>query len=256
MENKHKKINVGGLFFDNVTLDEALLLIEEKLEKNKTKKTELVALANQDIINQVRKVAGLTTDKINKNSFLILPDGFSIVLASRLLGTSLKERVAGPDLMESLLAFSNKKGYKSFFLGAKENVSYALCERVKKRFPKLKISGRYSPPFGNFSKKENDKMIAMINRSKADFLWVSFGCPKQEKWILDNIEKIKVPLSFGIGAAFDFLSGSLLRAPKVIRKLKLEWLYRLMQEPKRLWKRYFYGGLGFLFIILKQKFFR
>ena len=85
-------------------------------------------------------------------------------------------------------------------------------------------------------------MIKLINKSKADFLWVSFGCPKQEKWIIDHTDKINVPLSFGIGAAFNFLSGELKRAPLIIQNLKLEWFHRLINEPGRLWKRYFIGG--------------
>jgi N-acetylglucosaminyldiphosphoundecaprenol N-acetyl-beta-D-mannosaminyltransferase len=97
-------------------------------------------------------------------------------------------------------------------------------------------------------------MIKLINKSKADFLWVSFGCPKQERWIIDNINNINVPLSFGIGAAFDFLSGNVKRAPKIIQEMKLEWFYRFLQEPGRLWKRYFIGGIGFAEAIIRQKF--
>jgi N-acetylglucosaminyldiphosphoundecaprenol N-acetyl-beta-D-mannosaminyltransferase len=197
----------------------------------------------------------LNHKKINDGSFLIIPDGNSIVYAAKFLGTPLKERVAGPDLMEKFIEIAAYKGYKNFFLGAKEGVAKNMSEIFLKKYPKLKISGIYSPPFGDFLKRENEKIINMVNKSKSDILWVSFGCPKQEKWILDFKEKLNVPISVGIGAAFDFLSDRIKRAPKVMQKLKFEWFYRFLQEPLRLWDRYFIGGFRFIRIILKQKYF-
>ena len=129
-----------------------------------------------------------------------------------------------------------------------------MSEILLKKYPKLKISGIYSPPFGKFSEQENKKIIGMINKSKTDVLWVSFGCPKQEKWILENKEKLNVSISAGIGAAFDFLSGRVKRAPKIIQRLKLEWFYRFLHEPYRLFERYFIGGFKFAKIIIKQKY--
>jgi N-acetylglucosaminyldiphosphoundecaprenol N-acetyl-beta-D-mannosaminyltransferase len=184
---------------------------------------------------------------------MMLPDGHSIVVASRLLGDPLKQRVAGPDLIYEFMKKSNDKKYSNFFLGAKDGVAKKMVDRFLKKFPDIKIAGIYSPPFGDFTKKENDKMINMINKAKPDVLWVSFGCPKQEKWILDNLDRIKVPVSAGVGAAFDFHSGEIKRAPVFVQKVKLEWFYRLLQEPKRLWRRYLIGGFNFLFIIINQK---
>jgi N-acetylglucosaminyldiphosphoundecaprenol N-acetyl-beta-D-mannosaminyltransferase len=248
------KINIGGLLFDNLNMNEAIAAIEKKIKKHKKEKSFSIALANQDILNRIKDVSGLNAESMNNNFSLILPDGFSIVAASKLLGTPLKERVAGPDLMKKMIEVSAKKGYKNFFLGAKDEVSISLCLSFSKKYPDLKIAGRYSPPFGEFSKSENEKIISMVNKSHADILWVSFGCPKQEKWILEHLEKINIPVTFGIGAAFDFLSGNVKRAPLILQKLNLEWFYRLLQEPARLWKRYFNGGINFLRVIFKQKF--
>ncbi len=259
---KNKKINIGGILFSNVTMQETLELIEKKIieyknsnknsNKNIKKSTNFLCVANQDIINQSKKIKELTYDNINK-AFLIIPDGYSIIYASKFLCNPLKERIAGPDLMNEFILISNKKKYKNFFLGSTKEVLNKMIENFNKKYNQLKISGYYSPPFGEFSKKENNKIITMINNSKTDILWVSFGCPKQEKWILDNLNHLHVPVSIGIGAAFDFHSELKKRAPKFIRKLKLEWFYRLLQEPKRLWKRYLFGGFSFLKIILKQK---
>jgi N-acetylglucosaminyldiphosphoundecaprenol N-acetyl-beta-D-mannosaminyltransferase len=254
--NNLKKINIGGLFFDNVNMSEAINLMEKRINEYKGRESSLLCVANQDIINKVKIIRDLTFKRINEGSFLIIPDGNSIVYASKLLGTPLKERVAGPDLMERFIEVAANKGYRNFFLGAKEGVAWKMGESFLKKFPNLKISGIYSPPFGDFSKNENEKIINMVNKSKSDILWVSFGCPKQETWILNYKEKLNVPISAGIGAAFDFLSGRVKRAPKIIQKLKLEWFYRFLQEPFRLWERYFIGGFRFIKIIIQQKYSR
>lgn len=256
MKTKYlNKVNVGGLLFDNVDIDEAVKLIEKRIKNYKNKGTSLLCAANQDIINRIRNSGDFNSQKINSGSFLIIPDGYSIVYASKFIGTPLKSRVAGPDLMEKFIEKASEKGYKNFFLGAKKGVSKKMSDILLKKYPGLKICGIYSPPFGEFTVRENEKIISLVNKSKADVLWVSLGCPKQEKWILENKERLNVPVSAGIGAAFDFLSGNIRRAPKIIQRLRLEWFFRFLQEPSRLWERYFIGGFMFMRTILKQKFF-
>lgn len=254
--NNFRKINIGGLFFDNFDLNEVIYLMEKRIREYKENHTLLVCAANQDIINKSQFPGKLSSKLINEGSLLIIPDGYSIVFASKFLGTPLKERVAGPDLMEKFIEVSSKKGYKNFFLGAKEGVAQKMKENFLKKYPNLNVSGVYSPPFEEFSDNDNKKIIEMVNESKSDVLWVSFGCPKQEKWILENKDKINIPISAGIGAAFDFLSGNIKRAPKIMQKLRLEWFYRLFKEPFRLWERYFFGGFKFMKIIIKQKYFK
>lgn len=253
--NKSDKVNIGGLFFDNVNLDEAINIMEKRIKEYNGKETLLLCVANQDVINRLKFFNGYGSQKINNGSFLIIPDGYSVIYAAKFLGIPLKERVAGPDLMEKFIKVASDKCYKNFFLGAKEGVADKMSNIFLKKYPGLKISGIYSPPFGEFSKDENEKIINMVNKSSPDILWVSFGCPKQEKWILENREKLNVPISVGIGAAFDFLSGSIKRAPKIVQRLRMEWFYRFLQEPSRLWRRYFIGGFKFAKIIIKQKYF-
>ena len=248
------KINICGILFDNVTMDQAISAMEEKIKNHKNNESSgFLFVANQDIINRMQKIKELTLDGLNE-AFLTIPDGYSIVYAAKFLKTPLKERVTGPDLMEKFMELSNSKSYKHFFLGAKEGVGQKLKDNFLAKYPQIKIVGVYSPPFcDEFSIEENQKIIDMINNSYADVLWVSFGCPKQEKWILQNKDKIKTPISVGIGAAFDFHSGNLKRAPKWVQNLRMEWFYRFLQEPKRLWKRYFVGGFNFLTLLLKEK---
>lgn len=248
-----EKINICGLDFANITLKEGIELIKERLKNREIKKSDFIIVANQDIINKKRFISTLNDENLNK-AYLITPDGYSIIYAARILGYKLKERVAGPDLMEGVIELSAEKGYSNFFLGAKEGVADKMVDNFKKKYPDLKIAGIYSPPFcEKFSEMENNKIILMINNSNCDILWVSFGCPKQETWIIENINKLKVPLVIGIGAAFDFYANTLKRAPKFIQKLRLEWFYRFLQEPKRLFKRYFIGGFQFLNLVLKHK---
>jgi N-acetylglucosaminyldiphosphoundecaprenol N-acetyl-beta-D-mannosaminyltransferase len=250
------KVNVGGILFDNVNMNEAVNIMENKIIQyslDKHNNNSLLLVANQDILNKIDKLDGLTLGNLNK-SFLIVPDGNSIIIASRILKTPLKERVAGPDLMDEFLKNTQLKNYTHFFLGSKDEVLIKLKENLLLKYPELKIIGSYSPPIcKSFSDEENNKIINMINNVKPDVVWVSFGCPKQESWIIKNYLSINVPILAGIGAAFDFHSGNLKRAPKWMRALKIEWFYRLIQEPKRLWKRYFLGGINFIKIILKQK---
>ncbi|MCH5150581.1 MAG: WecB/TagA/CpsF family glycosyltransferase [Spirochaetales bacterium] len=249
-----ERINVGGLLFDNVNMREALMQVQEKIEHSQlcTEESSLLMAANQDIFNHVGKYKNLSLDRLNR-AFLIIPDGYSIILGAKYLGTPLKERVAGPDLMNEFMVVSAQKGYRNFFLGAAEGVAAKMAENFLAKYPDLQISGVYSPPFGDFSEEEKSKIKNMINESNSDVLWVSFGCPKQEWWILEHEAELNVPVIAGIGAAFDFHSGNKKRAPLFLQKLKLEWLFRLLQEPARLWKRYFVGAKTYLGLLRKQK---
>ena len=248
------KVNVGKILFDNLTMSEVIQKTDHYLKNfdPSNDKSEFIVVANQDSITKIGKQLDATS--IN-NSFITIPDGASIILASKILKTPLKERVAGPDFMIKMMELSNNNGYKQFFLGSTAEVIDAMKKKLVEKYPNLNIVDSYSPPFvKSFDDIENDKMLDKINNSNCDCLWVSFGCPKQENWIIKNIDRLKVPLAIGVGAAFDFHSGRTKRASLFMQKIGIEWVFRLFQEPKRLWKRYLIGGVSFLIIILKQKF--
>lgn len=249
-----ERIDVGGLLFDNVNMAEALERVESKITQPDlfAQDSALLMAANQDIFNHIGIYKNLSLERLNR-SFLIIPDGYSIVVGAKYLGTPLKERVAGPDLMSEFMTISQQKGYRNFFLGAADGVAAKMAENFLAKYPKLQISGIYSPPFGEFSEEEKRKIENMINESKSDVLWVSFGCPKQEWWILENEANLMVPVIAGIGAAFDFHSGNKKRAPLFMQKLRLEWLYRLFQEPGRLWKRYLGGAKTYFKVLRRHK---
>lgn len=246
-------IDIGGVLFDNVNMAEAVAIVEDRIKSNSKGRTDkLLLVANQDILNRVGKYKDLTLDDLN-SSFLTIPDGYSIVYGAKFLGYKMKCRVTGPDLMDKILSLSPKNGYKHFFLGAAPMVAQTMADNFTNKYRGVSIVGVYSPPFGEFSEDENNKIISMINSSKADIVWVSFGCPKQEWWIAKIGVLLEAPVVAGVGAAFDFHSGNKKRAPLFIQKMRLEWFYRMMQEPKRLWARYMEGGIGYIKILFRQK---
>jgi exopolysaccharide biosynthesis WecB/TagA/CpsF family protein len=150
----------------------------------------------------------------------------------------LPERVAGSDLVPKLLAEAAAHDWSVFFLGGRENVLEQAVRNVQLQHPSLRIAGSYSPPFAPLDKMDHEGINARIRAARPDILLVSFGCPKQEKWIARNCDSHGVPVSIGVGATIDFLAGAVRRAPTWMRHSGLEWVFRLAQEPRRLLKRY------------------
>lgn len=190
-----------------------------------------------------------------QNADILLPDGTGIVLAAKILGINLTERVAGSDLFLGLSEKANMNGgLKYFFLGSTEEVLEKITDRMAKEFPNIRICGVLSPPFKpEFTESDDRDMIEQINKAKPDVLWVGMTAPKQEKWIYKNKDNIDVPIMGAIGAVFDFYAGTVKRSPDWACKMGLEWLPRLLREPKRLFKRNFVSSPLFLLMVLKTK---
>ena len=189
------------------------------------------------------------------NADLITPDGVGVVMASKILHGSLKERVTGSDIFWGLSELLNRiqKG-RYFFLGSTEMVLARIIENMSKEFPGINVVGTYSPPFkSEFSDDDNNKMINTINAANPDVLWVGMTAPKQEKWIYDNKDKLNVKFIGAIGAVFDFYAGTVERSHPVFQHMGLEWLPRLIKEPKRLWRRNFISNPVFMFRVLRQR---
>jgi len=184
---------------------------------------------------------------------LVLADGTSLVWSSRFLGCRLPERIAGPDLMESFCEEANVKAYRFFFFGCTPDVLEDLTRTVQHRWPHILIAGSFAPPIAEtFSAPENERMIENINSAKPDVLWVGMSSPKQDFWIAQNLRRLKVPISIGVGAAFNFISGNVRRAPLWAQQRGLEWLWRLIQEPRRLWRRYLTCNAAFARLIMQE----
>jgi N-acetylglucosaminyldiphosphoundecaprenol N-acetyl-beta-D-mannosaminyltransferase len=188
---------------------------------------------------------------------LVTPDGAGIVLASRLLGGTIRERVTGSDIFLELSIHFNKhqpdqRSY--FFLGASDATLQTIREKLANDYPHIRFAGGYSPPFKpEFSVEDDERMITTINAAKPDVLWVGMTAPKQEKWIMRNRDRLEVGFIGAIGAVFDFYAGNVKRSHPVFQRLGLEWLPRLLQEPRRLWHRNVVSTPVFLAKVLAQR---
>ncbi len=236
-------------YIDNLTAKEAKDVVDKMIQEGGN---HYVVTPNTDIVVKMQDDEKLL--QICKNADLILTDGQIVVKLSKKLGTPIKERVAMTDFVWDVFDLAIEKNYKVFLFGGKEEVLKKATESIRTKCPDLNIVGSYSPPFGF----ENDaEQLATANEririSNADILIVFLGCPKQEKFIYDNMNKYNVPISFTMGGCVDFIAGGVKRAPMWMQKVGLEWFYRFLQEPKRMFKRYFVDDMRIFGLVLKYR---
>jgi N-acetylglucosaminyldiphosphoundecaprenol N-acetyl-beta-D-mannosaminyltransferase len=189
---------------------------------------------------------------VQNNAAMALPDGAPLSGYCRLKGIRRAKRVTGPDLMGEIFKVSSAKGYRHFFYGSKQKTLEDMKKRVLELYPDLNIVGMYSPPFRDLTKDEDEEIVRMINDAKPDFVWIGLGAPKQEIWMARH-KGIIEGVMIGVGAGFDYYAGNIKRAPWLMQVLYLEWLYRLMQDPRRLWKRYVTTNVKFVQLIITQQ---
>lgn len=182
---------------------------------------------------------------VQNGGIMAIPDGGPLSSVGRKRGFKEMKRTTGPSYMEEILKASAKKGYRHYFYGSTEQTLEKLRKVLEQDYPGIQIAGMYSPPFRKLTKEENVKIIESINETDSDFIWVGLGAPKQEKWMAEHQGKIN-GFMVGVGAAFDYLAGNIDRAPMWMQKANLEWLYRLMQDPKRLISRYWHTNTRFI----------
>lgn len=231
--NTVPSIAILGVPFANLTKADAVSEIVRMIGSGKP---HYLATANVDFL--VKATHDVELRRILNDADMVVCDGTPLLWVSRLLGNPLPERIAGADLVPTLIQVAEQKGYRVFFLGGSPEVSAKATANLKVQFPRLEIAGSYSPPSSPLLEMQHGEMIARIRAAKPDILFVSFGCPKQEKWISMNYRKMGVPVSVGVGATIDFLAGKFSRAPIWMQRCGLEWIYRLVQEPRRLFYRY------------------
>lgn len=228
----------------NLTMDETLKEVEELIKNRQV---------TQHVVINAGKVVLMSKDEnlkeIVQNCPIINADGQSIVWASKLLKKPLPERVAGIDLMEELIKKSSEKGYGIYFFGAKEEVVTSVIDIYKEKYPNLKVSGYRN---GYFKEDDVKDIVNDMRNSNADILFVAFSSPKKEYFLAENIENINIPFCMGVGGSFDVVAGKTKRAPEWMQKVGLEWFYRFLQEPGRMWKRYLVGNTKFGVLTLKE----
>jgi N-acetylglucosaminyldiphosphoundecaprenol N-acetyl-beta-D-mannosaminyltransferase len=244
------KTRIWGVDFDRLTMLEAIDLADQVIQQ---RHPEYFITANLNYLMLTEQHPELLD--VNDRCKCMLADGNPIVRRSQWTDNPLPCRVAGADMIVELARLSAEKGYRIFFLGGAPGVADRAALALKERFSQLQIAGTYSPPFRQLSSEENNQMFQRIRDAKTDILLVAFGQPKGELWIYENLESIDVPLSIQLGASFDFLAGTAVRAPEVWQRFGLEWLYRALSDPKRLIPRYGQNALflaGLLFGDIKE----
>jgi N-acetylglucosaminyldiphosphoundecaprenol N-acetyl-beta-D-mannosaminyltransferase len=240
-------VAILGVPFDSVTTAETIDIVERMIESGEP---HYVATANVDFLVQAARDVELR--RILFDAHLVLCDGTPLLWASRLLGNRLPERVAGSDVVPLLLKEAAEKGYGVYFLGAEPEVAAQAVAKLREQSPALRVVGHHSPPFKPLVEMDHEEIIKRIQAAKPDLLFVGFGCPKQEKWINMHYQRLGVPVCVGVGGTIDFLAGHRRRAPMWMRQAGVEWIYRMAQEPRRLFKRYCTDLWHFGGAILKQ----
>lgn len=191
--------------------------------------------------------------KIQNGGIMAIPDGGPLSTVGRWRGYKKMSRITGPDFMGEIFRISAQKGYRHFFYGSTESTLSKLSENLEKNYPGICITGMYSPPFASLTYEENNIIERMINEMVPDFIWVGLGAPKQEIWMREHQGKLK-GFMVGVGAGFDYYAGNISRAPGWMQRSNLEWLYRLIQEPGRLFKRYWHTNTKFIWeTVVKRK---
>lgn len=181
------------------------------------------------------------------NANLVVADGVGVTMMSRLAKVTVGPRISGHDYFRAILgAIEQRGGGRVFFFGSSEHVLGLIADKFSRDYPSLTLCGTLSPPYGEWSNEQNDEMIAVINAARPDVLWVGMTAPKQEKWVEANRERLDVPVIGSIGAVFDFYAGTYPRAPAWMCKYGIEWLYRLLKEPRRMWRRNFISSPVFV----------
>jgi N-acetylglucosaminyldiphosphoundecaprenol N-acetyl-beta-D-mannosaminyltransferase len=245
-----RKVLIGDIPIDILTMEETVRLIGQKLREEPLDQI-VISGVNAHFVNLARKLPRFRA--IMQSNSLNLADGISLVLSSYLFRCKIPERVTGIDLMLELLRLASERGKTVYMLGGREGAAERAASEIAKRLPDLKIVGIDRPPIG----KEFDLAVSCAIRERIravepDFLFVCFGIPLQEYWIEEYARDLPVKVVMGNGAAFDVVAGFFRRPPQRIQSLGLEWLYRLVKEPRRLWYRYSIGNLRFILIVLSQ----
>jgi N-acetylglucosaminyldiphosphoundecaprenol N-acetyl-beta-D-mannosaminyltransferase len=244
-----ERVDLLGVPYDNLSRAETLDLMEEFIAGGRTR---MICTPNADHIMQVRH--DLEFRRVLMSADLNVADGMAVVYASRLLGTPLKQNVGGRLLLEEFATRSAREGYRMFLLGGRDVASAeGAANRLCEKNAGLTSVGFYSPPFmPEFNKRETDRMITEVQRANADILFVALGTPKQEKWIATNLKRLNVPVAIGVGAAVDMLAGQIRQPSAWITNVGLEWLFRLAQEPRRLWRRYLIRDMKFVALVIRE----
>ena len=244
-----QRVNVLGVGVSAIDMPRALAAIERWIER---RQPHYVCVTGVHGVMESRRDAGLRG--IHNAAGLVTPDGMPLVWLGRLHGFGHMTRVYGPDLMLACceLSVQEGKGYRHFLYGGGEGVAELLAEHLRRRCPGIQIVGSCTPPFRALTDEESAAVVARINEARPDIVWVGLSTPKQERWMHAHVGRLDAPVLVGVGAAFDFLAGLKPQAPRWMQRSGLEWSFRLLTEPRRLWRRYLVNNPLFVWHVLLQ----
>jgi N-acetylglucosaminyldiphosphoundecaprenol N-acetyl-beta-D-mannosaminyltransferase len=241
------RVDVLGVGVSTVTPDMAIDTLAGWIERRERR---YVCVTGVHGVMESQRDPGLL--EIHNDSGLTVPDGMPMVWACRRVGADWVSRVYGPDLMRSVCARGATVGWRMFLYGATPEILERLARTLRQSYPGLQIVGSISPPFRPLTDSERDEVVAEINAAEPDIVWVGLSTPKQERWMSENRAALSAPVLAGVGAAFDLVSGTKRHAPPWLQGVGLEWLYRLVQEPRRLWRRYARNNPMFIFSVIRR----
>jgi N-acetylglucosaminyldiphosphoundecaprenol N-acetyl-beta-D-mannosaminyltransferase len=221
-------IHILNVPFTCCSFGDILKYMDDAIIKN-YRHAEYISITNTESLYHALRIP--SHHRFIENATFSCCDGIGIVLAGKMLGHKIP-RLHGPDLMLKCCEYGVTKGWRHYFYGGKDGVPQKLSKKLTKKFPGMITAGMYSPPFRPLTPAENEAVTEKINSVNPDILWVGLGLIKQEQWIKEHLDKVKVSWLIGVGAAFDFHAGTIRRAPKLLRNIGLEWLYRLAFEPR------------------------
>jgi N-acetylglucosaminyldiphosphoundecaprenol N-acetyl-beta-D-mannosaminyltransferase len=227
-----KGYNILRIRFDLITYETVIEAIEHWRAKGESHYVTITNPHSVMLCHRDKKMREATT-----GAALTMPDGVGIIIAANILGYKSNGRVTGPTLMLKVCDWGRKYGYRHFLYGGAKGIAERLAVRLSNIYPGLKVVGTYCPPFRHLSAIEDEDIVKKINATKPDIIWVSLGAPKQEKWMAAHLSKVHATAMIGVGAAFDFHSGNIKWSPPWVRKIGIEWAYRLAQNPRRMWRR-------------------
>jgi N-acetylglucosaminyldiphosphoundecaprenol N-acetyl-beta-D-mannosaminyltransferase len=234
-----------GVRVDAVQIPNAVRLINEWARKRHG--CRYVAVTGMHGVMEAQHDAQFM--RILNSAGLVVPDGMPLVWLARLRGHRLERRVYGPELMLAVFDSAARPSLRHFLYGGGPGVPERLADTLRGRFPGTIIAGTYSPPYRALTPEEDSQITQLINRAQPDIVWVGLSTPKQERWMHQHRHLLEAPVLIGVGAAFDINAGVKIQAPACMREHGLEWLFRLAQEPRRLWRRYLIYGSQFLFYV-------
>lgn len=242
---------LGKVPVDRISMDYAAVLMTEALLQRGDLPPLTVVGPNAHLVTMAERDPRFADAMLDAD--LSVPDGVSVVMASRVLGAPIPERVTGGDLMERMCAEAAHYGFRVFFLGGLPGAAVMAAHNLRARYRGLRVCGTWCPPPGfETDAAELDRIQQAIEDAAPDLLCVALGAPKQEIWILENRARLKVGVIMAVGAALDTQAGLRRRAPKWIQAIALEWLFRLLMEPRRLWRRYLIGNAHFVLLVIGQ----